>query len=58
MDVEDIKSSVKKILTFLFRILETVSNKGLSAGNIVNNGMKIALKNSRLLISASLKMIF
>jgi hypothetical protein len=50
---EDIKSSVKKILTFLFRILKTVLNNGQSTGN--TDWREITLKNSRLLISAALK---
>jgi histone-lysine N-methyltransferase SETMAR len=58
-DVEDIKSSVKKILTDIpvqdFKIL---LNNGRSAGNIVKNWSEITLKNSRLLISAALKIYF
>jgi hypothetical protein len=57
-NVEDIKSLVKQILTFLFRILKTVLNNGQSAGNIVKNWREITFKNSRLSISASLKIHF
>jgi hypothetical protein len=52
LDVEDIKSSVKRIFTD--RILKTDLNNGQSTGNIVKNWSEIALKNSRLLISATL----
>jgi hypothetical protein len=48
----------KNFETFLFRILETVLNNGQSAGNTVKNWRVITLKNSRLLISASLKINF
>jgi hypothetical protein len=55
-EVEDIKSSMKKFLqTFLFRILKSVLNNERSNGNTVKNWRQITLKNSRLLISAVLK---
>jgi hypothetical protein len=53
-DVEDIKSSGKKMLAFLLRILKIVLNNGRSAGNIVKNWREIALKMSRLLIYVQL----
>lgn len=54
-DVEDIKSSVKKILTSLFRTLKTVLNNYRSARNIVKNWKEITSKSSTLLISSVLK---
>jgi hypothetical protein len=50
-DLEDIKSSLKKIL-------EYVLNNGRSIGNSVNYWREITLKNSRSLMSAALKIIF
>jgi hypothetical protein len=58
-EVEAIKSSVKKNeQTFAFRILKTVLKNIRGTGNITNNWMEITLKNSMLLISASLKIHF
>jgi hypothetical protein len=55
-DFEDIKSSVKKCRqTFFVRILKTVFDNGRSARNIVENWREMALKYSRLLTSAHLK---
>jgi hypothetical protein len=43
-DIEDLKSSVKKILTFLFSILKTVLNDGQGDGNIAQNLWEITEK--------------
>jgi hypothetical protein len=57
-DFGDIKSSVKNFWqTFVFRILKTVLDNGRSAGNIVKKWREITLKYSRLLTSASVKII-
>jgi hypothetical protein len=59
LEVKDIKSSVKICCqAFLFRILRTVLNNGQCAENTVKNWREIILKNSRLLISAALKIHF
>jgi transposase len=55
-DIEDIKSSAKNFLpTLLFRNLKTALDNCRIPGNIVKNWREIPLKNSRLLISAVLK---
>jgi hypothetical protein len=58
-DVEDIKSSVKRILTdILVQDLKTFVINGRSAGNIVKNLREINCKKSMLLISAAFKINF
>jgi hypothetical protein len=43
------------MLAFLLWILKTVLNKSEGTGNFVKNWREITLKNSKLLISAALK---
>jgi hypothetical protein len=56
-DVEDVKSSVKKILTYSCSGFQKLLNIGRRAGNIVKNWREITLKNSRLLIKLVSKLI-
>jgi hypothetical protein len=59
LDVEGIKSSVKKMMTDTpGQDLKTILNNGRSAGNTVKNCREFTSKKSKLLISAALKIFF